>query len=458
MNSVIDVEAGVATGGRERANLRYAWYVVLVLMVAYTLSFIDRQILSLLVQPVKAELQISDTQIGLLQGLAFALFYTILGLPMGWIVDRYNRRNLIVAGISLWSVMTALCGAAGNFGMLFLARMGVGVGEATLSPAALSIITDYFPKERLGTALSVYSMGIFFGSGLAFLVGGAVIAAVSGLPPVEVPVLGWLAPWRLTFLVVGLPGLFMAILIYTLREPHRTGALLTKDGSVATLSLRQSLREVQARWQSFAGIAGGMALHAICMYGFFAWMPTFFIRTHHWTAGQAGLWLGLIVLLFGCSGMYVGGRICDHWRAQGRQAAPMRVGFVGALLAAFSLVAAVTVSSPATSLALLAPAVFALALPIGSLFAALQLIIPNQVRGQISALYLFVISLAGISLGPLIPGLLNDRVYHDATRIGDSLAITMGLAAVFMALIFRMTYASYHRHAQRAQSHSPVFR
>ncbi len=441
MNSpAADVTA--AEGAAPARSSRYAWYVVIVLMAAYTLSFIDRQILSLLVEPIKRELGASDTQIGLLQGLAFALFYTLLGLPMGWIVDRFNRRNLIVAGVALWTLMTAACGGARGFGTLFLARMGVGVGEATLSPAALSIIADYFPRERLGRALSVYSMGVFIGSGLALAVGGAVVAAVSEHPPVTLPLFGTVSAWRLTFLIVGLPGLLVAAVISTLREPFRTG-MLTSGGAAVTLSWRESLREIHGRRHAIAGIAMGMACHAICMYGTLAWMPTFFVRQYHWPVGQAGLVLGLTVLIVGCSGMYLGGRLCDYYQQRGVGAAPLKIGVLAAVAVALGLVAALVVRSPALSWILLVPGIFGLAMPIGCMFAALQLILPNQVRGQVSALYLFVISLVGISLGPLVPGLINDYALHDSARIGDSLAMSVGVAAVAMGLAFRATYSVY---------------
>src|SRR5690348_9250206 len=165
----------------EPASLRYAWYVVVVLMACYTLSFIDRQILSLLVRPIKRDLALSDTQVGLLQGLAFALFYTFCGLPLGRIADAHHRRRLIQFGLFFFSLLTAACSLARSFGSLFAARMGVGVGEATLNPSAFSLITDYFDRRRLARAVSVYSMGIFIGSGLAFLVGGAVVDAVAKL-------------------------------------------------------------------------------------------------------------------------------------------------------------------------------------------------------------------------------------------------------------------------------------
>jgi len=430
--------------------LRYSWYVVIVLMFAYTLSFIDRQILSLLVAPIKAELSISDTQVGLLQGLAFALFYTLLGLPMGRIVDRYNRRTLIAVGVALWSLMTALCGVARSFGSLFIARMGVGVGEATLSPAALSIICDSFPRERLATAVSVYSMGIFIGAGSAFMVGGAVVAAVSNLESITLPLLGTLSPWRLTFFIVGVPGLLLALLIRTLREPARTGVIRAADGSAAQLTLAETISAVAERRRSVSGIAFGMACHAICMYAIFAWVPTFFARVHGWSPGQAGLALGAVVLVFGCAGMYAGGRLCDRWQALGRRSAPLEVGVLAGWLVLASAAAAMLAPTPALSVALLAPVIFGLALPIGSMFAALQLIFPNQLRGQISALYLFLISIIGISLGPLLAGGLNDWLFDGGAGIGRAIALTVSAGAIGMLILFRSTYGAYRAdHAAR---------
>ncbi|HPF25502.1 MAG TPA: MFS transporter [Steroidobacteraceae bacterium] len=422
---------------------RYGWYVVFVLMLAYTLSFIDRQILSLLVQPIKSELDISDTQVGLLQGFAFALFYTVLGLPMGRIVDRYSRKNLIAVGVALWSLMTVLCGVARGFGALFVARMGVGIGEATLSPAALSMITDCFRSGRLGTALSIYSLGIFIGAGTAFMIGGAVIAAVASMASVTLPLAGTLAPWRLAFFVVGIPGLLLAILIYQLREPSRTGVILTVDGTSAQLSVRQVMQQLRRRQRSFIGIALLMACHAICMYAVFAWTPTFFVRSFGWTAATAGMTLGAIVLLAGCGGMLTGGWLCDRWQAAGRADAPLRVGLLGALLAGGGGLFCMTSVDASRAVVGLIPLVVGLALPIGSVFAALQLIFPNQVRGQISALFLFVISLIGITLGPLLPGVLNDRVFLSDASIGQSLAITISTAAALMGIVARITFSSY---------------
>lgn len=412
-------------------------------MLAYVLSFIDRQILSLLVGPIKAEFGVSDTEIGLLQGFAFAIFYTLFGLPMGRVVDRHHRIRLIVVGVVLWSFMTGVCGLATSYALLFLARVGVGVGEATLSPAAVSVITDYFPRERLGVALSVYSMGIFAGSGLAFIAGGAIVQAVANGATVSVLGIGSLASWRLAFLIVGVPGILIGLLISTLREPSRTGVLRQRDGEMVRLSIGDAAREIRRRWVSIGGVVGGMAWHAICMYGLFAWGPTFLIRVYGWNAGRAGAWLGSVVLVSGCVGMYVGGRLCDHWHSQGRREAPLAVGMWAGAAASLTAALAFTAQTPWLALALMVPLVFCLAMPIGSMFAALQLIVPNQVRGQVSALYLFAISLVGITLGPLLPGLMTDHWYADPARIGSALAMSVGLSAIGMAAFFRWTFKSY---------------
>jgi MFS family permease len=201
------------------------------------LSYMDRVILSLLVAPMKRDLGISDTRVGLLQGLAFGLFYTFMGLPLGRIADTRNRRNLIAAGVVLWSIFTSACSLARSFWMLFLARMGVGVGEASLSPAAYSLIADYFPREQLGVAISVFYMGIYLGTSVSLLLTGLVIDALSHAPTVTVPLLGIMASWRVTFLIVGLPGVLFALLAYTFREPARRGVLRIAQQTGATTKL-----------------------------------------------------------------------------------------------------------------------------------------------------------------------------------------------------------------------------
>ncbi len=411
------------------SNLRYAWYVAIVLMVCNTLSFIDRQILGLLVTPIKADLGVSDTQMGLLQGLAFGIFYTLLGMPMGRIADRSNRRNLVAGGIFCWSLMTAACSLANSFRMLFLARMGVGVGEATLSPSAFSLLSDYFPKEKLGRALSVFSMGVFFGSGLALILGGLIIQNVGS--------------WRTTFLIVGLPGVLATLLLFTIKEPERQNLL---GGKASKLSFAEVFAQVRLRWQSVAGICLAFAFQAMCNYSQQAWLPTYFARVHGWQPKQAGLTLGIISLCTGLLGAYLGGVLCDRWQRQGQADAPLRVGVLATVCAGVFFSSAMLAPVLNWQLALLVPAFFFLAMPIGSSYASLQLILPNQVRGQVGALQVFTLNLFGLILGPFLPGFFNDHLFHDLKMVGVSLALTVGLASLVSALLFYATWRPYRTH------------
>lgn len=442
------VSKPLAAQSEMQTSARYAWYVVMALTAIYMLSYMDRQILSLLVGPMKRDLGISDTRVGLLQGLAFGLFYTFMGLPLGRIADTRSRRGLIAVGVVLWSLFTSLCSVARSFWSLFLVRMGVGVGEASLSPAAYSLISDYFPKERLGVAISVYYMGVFFGTSLSLLVAGAVVDAVVHTPLITVPLLGTLPSWRITFLFVGIPGVLFALLAYTIREPLRRGVLRARDGQVTQLRFADALAEMKLRWQSLAGISIGAIFQAVPTYALISWTPTYFQRVHHWTPGQSGRGLALLLLTFGCAGMYAGGRLSDYWQKNGVTEGPLRVGVVCAIGSALLLPAAYLSSDARWSLALLGPGTLFLALPMGTSAAALQRIFPNQVRGQVSALFLFLLNLGGLTLGPLMPGLLNDRIFHSEQMLGPSLAITIGAASVLMLAAFRATYKSYRTHDQ----------
>jgi MFS family permease len=414
-------------------------------MVIYTLSFIDRVILSLLVSPIKRDLGLSDTQIGVLQGLAFAIFYTLLGFPLGWIADRYSRRNLIAAGVLFWSLMTAVCSLAMSFVSLFFARMGVGVGEATLGPSAFSLISDYFPKERLGSALSVYAMGIFIGSGMAMIVGGTVVAAVQDMPAATLPLIGTIASWRLTFLIVGLPGLLIGLLAFTVREPLRKNVLRTSEGQVSRLALIDVVGQLALRWRSVVGVSLALSTQAMCNYAIIGWAPTYFQRVHNWRVDRTGLVLGVMILTFGIIGMYCGGRLCDNWLQRGISEATLKVGVLSTVCAGIFFGLSMSMPDLTWLLILMAPAQFFLAMPVGSSYAALQLIFPNQMRGQVSALLIFTINIGGLMLGPFLPGFLNDYIFRDGNMVGYSLTITVVLASFLSATLFRVTYRPYRK-------------
>ena len=434
-------------------KMGYAWYVVIILMTCYTLSFIDRQILGLLEGPIKQDLGIGDTKLGLLQGPAFALLYTLLGLPMGRIADRYSRRNLIAVGVFFWSLMTALCSIARSYGSLFMARVGVGVGEATLGPSAFSLISDYFPKERLGTATSVYSAGIFLGAGLANIVGGIVSQAVSKMPPVELAILGTIAPWRLTFLIVGIPGIVVGLLVYTVREPLRKNLLRRADGQVSHLGLGEVLAQLKLRWQSVVGVSLGLSAQAMCNYALQAFGPAFFIRIFGWSKQRTGVVLGVMILTTGLLGMYVGGKLCDRWLSKRIREAPLKVAVISTIGAGVCFCLAMSVQQVTWTCVMLAPALFFLAMPVGSSYAALQLIFPNQMRGQVSAIMIFTINIGGLTLGPVMVGALNEYVLGEM-MVGYSLAITLGLASLVSAILFRSIYRPYRRHYEMLEAAS----
>ncbi|GGE48754.1 MFS transporter [Marinicauda pacifica] len=431
-----------------RPGLGYAWYTTGVLTVCYTLSFIDRQILSLLVGPIKAEFNVSDTQVGLLGGLAFALFYSVLSLPAGRLVDRFNRRNIIAAGVFFWSLMTALCAVVRGYPGLFMARMGVGVGEATLAPAAVSMISDSFPNEKLGGAMSFYGVGIYLGSGLALLVGGLVVELVTQVPTLTLPVFGEIASWRATFLIVGVPGLLMALWVLTLKEPPRKRALLAQDGAAARLNIADTIVEVRRRWVPVGSIALGLMFQAIALYAFMLWSPGVLQRSFDWAPQQTGLVMGVLVLTCGSLGMLAGGRLSDQGLIGGHRDGALRVACYSSVVGTAAFVGLVWAQgeSASATVAAFAVGVFLLAMPAGSCYAASQMVLPNQVRGQALALILFIANLGGLTLGPLLPGLLNDFVFGSESALGLSLGLTLSGSTLFAALSFGWGRSEYRRH------------
>jgi MFS family permease len=280
----------------EQSSLRYAWYVVGLLTLANISSFLDRQILALLVVPIKRDLHLSDTKVSLLMGLSFALFYTVFGIILSRLADSSNRRNIIIAGIAVWSLFTALCSGVKNYSQFFLARMGVGIGEATLSPSAYSIISDYFPKRKLGMALSVFSMGIFLGSGIALAIGSGIISSLPTEGKIIVPLFGEIYHWQKLFLLIGLPGIAISLLMLTIKEPVRKGVLHIDGVPKQKLSLREALKIVFTYRKTFLSICIGTAFTAIVTYACTAWVPTYFFRTFDWPIPKAGFVFGLVLL------------------------------------------------------------------------------------------------------------------------------------------------------------------
>lgn len=410
----------------------YAWYTTGVLMLAYTLSYIDRQVLSMLVGPIKADLGISDTQIGLLQGFAFAVFYTFVGIPMGRLADRGDRRRIIAWGIFFWSLATAACGLARTYWQLFLARVGVGVGEAALSPAAYSMLADSFPPHRRGRALGVYSMGVYLGIGLAAIIGGAVVGGLAQRPPIQVPLVGELAAWHAAFLIVGLPGVLLALWVGTLREPRRQGLAADAPAEVPLTEVLRFLREHRAL---FGGHFLGFSLLALAFNAVAFWMPPYLQRVHGLSPGEFGTPFGLILAIAGAAGIFAGGAAADFIRRRGVADAELWPGIASALALWPLGVLTAQASDGWSALAWFAAFMFASSFPFAAAASGLQAVSPNRLRGQVSALYLFAVNLAGIGLGSFLTGFVNDYVYADETRIDDSLAWIVTVAAPLAALL-----------------------
>ncbi len=420
----------------------YAWYVVGVLMIAYVFSFIDRQILALLVQPIRRDLGISDTQVSLLMGFSFAVFYSFFGIIIGRLADSRSRRTLIVIGFSLWSLMTAGCGLARNFVQMLLLRMGVGVGEATLSPAAYSLIADYFPPQRRATAISVYSMGIYIGSGLAFVLGGVALSFASDQESWQLPVIGATRSWQVVFFIVGLPGLVMALLVYTIREPVRRGLRMVKaeDGTLkaAQATLGEVFNYIRENKRTFICHNLGFALLSLAGYANSAWIPTFFIRNHGWTASEIGVVYGAIYCVFGVLGVVAGGRFSDWLAERGYQDANLRVGLIAALGLLPCVISYLLVPDGRWAAILLAPTVFFKSAPWGVAAAAIQQVMPNAMRGQASALYLFSINLIGLGLGPTAVALMTDYVFRYDNAVSYSILVVSVAAQLCAASLLWM--------------------
>lgn len=401
-------------------------------MLAYISSFIDRQILSLLVGPIKRDMHLSDTQVSLLMGLSFALFYTLLGIPIGRWADRANRRNIMVLGIAAWSLMTALGGVVKSYTQFFLIRMGVGVGEAALSPAAYSMLSDYFPKEKLATAISVYSAGIYLGAGFAVLIGAALVGMGNGPATVTLPIIGTIFSWQLLFFYIALPGLVLALLVRLIKEPARRNLLMNAAGQAQTLSVGDVFRLIGQQRRAFFSVTLGVTFVSLVAYACSAWVPTLFVRRFGWSTGQIGLLYGLVITVFSTSGILLGGRLADWFTHHGYPNGKLRVGIIAAVGILLSA-GVCLLSNPNVAIALFAVPSFFAAFPFGASSAAIQEIMPNQARALASAVYLLIVNLIALGFGPTLVALLTDYVFHDEQAVHLSLACVM-LGSSLLAL------------------------
>ncbi|WP_129778462.1 spinster family MFS transporter [Peristeroidobacter soli] len=431
----------------------YSWYVVAVLTLTYTVSFVDRQIMALLIEPIRRDLQISDTQVSLLIGLAFAVFYTLLGVPIARLADRRSRRVIIAAGITIWCFMTAACGVARNYLQLFAARIGVGVGEAALSPSALSMLSDYFPKRTRGRAVAVYNTGITLGTGLAMIVGGQVVMHVANAPPVVLPVVGQLYAWQTVFIVVGLPGLLMALLMTTVKEPRRREQMVNERGD-ANLAFSEVVKFVGDRFRMYGSHFFGMSTVAILAYGLFAWVPSMFIRTWGWTIAEIGLAYGIVTLVAGPVAVLFVSMVSERLIARGYQDAQMRTALISILVGVAGAIATALSPSPELAVAMLLPASVGTTAATAAGLSGLMTVTPNQMRAQTSALYYLVVNLFGLTVGPTGIAMFTDYVFADTNMLRYSVASVATIAGVIAAIVLSYNLKHYRRSFAESQSWS----
>jgi MFS family permease len=396
-------------------------------MLMFALAYLDRQIISLMVEPIRHEFGVGDFQVSLLQGFAFALLYAVCGLPLGMAVDRYRRNYVILGGVLIWSLATISCGLARTFNELFLARALVGAGEAALAPAAYSLISDLFPPRKLTFAFGVYMVGALIGAEASLALGGYILdEARDG---VILPLIGHVSAWRFAFLVAGLPGLILAFLALLLHEPKRVRGH-GDDAGWGAVAVFLSTRKLFFTVQTV-----GFALVLGLAYARAAWAPTFFMRTFGWTVSEASYALATFGLLTGLVGLVLGGRLVDAWFARGVSDAHFRYYVIGGMVIAAGGVLGFTASSPTLFfIALILPA---FALNMGAIgAAACQVATPQHMRGRVSAIYLLITSLVGMSLGPASVGFLSDHVLGNKDQIGSALAIVFGMLGPLVALLF----------------------
>lgn len=416
------------TESPSRYSLFYVWYVVGVLMIAYIFSFIDRQIFSMVVGPLRRDLHITDIQVSYLQGLSFVIFYTFFGILIGRMVDIYSRRTIIAIGMVLWSLFTTACGMASTFPQMLALRMGVGVGEAALSPAAYSLVADYVPPRRLSLAISLYGAGIYVGSGLSFLLGGLVRGFAATREATSLPLVGQIHPWQILFFAVGVPGILLAPLLFTIREP------LTRGGSVhPTAPIGQVFSYIFRNGTTFLLHNVGFGLLSLTSYASSAWVPEFYVRTYHWNITRIGWVFGATVMVFGSLGIIGAGRIADHLRARGHANANIMVGLaIGVIWIPIHFLMLLAPSATWATVWLV-PATVLSAAPFGVAPAAIQQMMPANMRGQASAVYLFVLNLIGLGLGPTAVAFFTQRVFHRDDALQYSMLIVFVAACTISA-------------------------
>ena len=400
------------------ANAR--WYAVSVFFLAYLISIVDRQLLSLLLVPIQNDLQVSDTLMSTLHGFTFAFFYSVMGLPIARMIDAGNRRLIISLGILVWSLATAGCGLATEYWHLLIARTLVATGEAALLPGACSIIADFFAPSERGKAMGIFSSGGTFGNSLSMLAGGVLFAAFSDLDLV-LPLVGRLETWQLVFVAIGLPGIAVAALVLTIRTPGRRSS----SGN-AGVPLAVVVRYFRENRFSYTFTIAGISFYFAAMLAYLAWTPTMLIRNHGMELGQAGRIYGLVLLFLGPAGTFLWGWLAD-WMQRGKGRTDSKV--LCTMLACLGMIvpgiAYPLMDNLSMVIPFLAVFVFFASAPLGTAPASIQDMTPGPMRGQATALYTGILNIIGFGVGPLLVALFTDNLFADPGLLRYSMVIVL---------------------------------
>jgi MFS family permease len=415
---------------------RKAWTLTILLTLAYVLSYVDRAILGLLVEPIKADIGLDDEQIGLLLGPAFAIFYATMGVPLGWLADRVKRSWLVAAGIALWSAATAASGLARDFWHLFAARMSVGVGEATLGPSAMSMIGDSFPPEKRGKPVAVYSAALSLGSGIAGLIGAAVLVWAKTGGQIGLPIVGEVRPWQFAFFVVGVPGLLLALAFLFVSEPPRQRSEEEKPGSFG-----EALKTIWTDKGAFIGVTILVCVMTTTAYSH-GLMPSAFARSYGWQPEAFAFWNAIATLCIGPPSIWLVGWAADKGRAKGQADAPLRILLTGFLFLVPTSAAILLMPTPELALAMNALNTIPFAMVTAAAIMALLDVTPGQVRAQVVALYYMAISMAGLFLGPTTAGSLSKRVFGEEhlNWAISAVPVIYGIIPLFLLPVIRKAY------------------
>jgi MFS family permease len=427
------------------SSRRYAWYVAGLLTITQIVSYIDRFLPSLLIQPIKDDLGLTDFQVGLLLGPAFGIFYVFVGIPIGWLADRRSRRAILSIGISIWCAMTAAAGLVRGFAPLFIARLGVGLGEATVAPCSISLISDYFPRSKRNRALSLFMAGTFLGAGAAFLFGGPIVHSIALLPPLRLPGIGPLTSWQMSFLLIGVPGFALALLMYTIREPVRQdqviGGLQADPAGPATL--RAALAFILQRWKAFGALFVGSAA-VVTMGSLVFWNVALFDRVWQWNVRDVGIATGLLFLVGGTIGTLLGVRITNGWIAAGHKHATLKALWTGLVLAVPGFALYPVMPSAELAICALIFAFIGQAMAAAAGPATLTLIAPGQIKSQATAIYYLAIGITGQLLGPLPVGLMTD-LFGDPADLRYAMTIQATVVGTLALVLVAAGLGSYRR-------------